>query len=64
MPPPGKKYIVIPQEEYELLKSKTLPNNAVHNPVKQDLRRAEQAMDETLANTLPPDEKVRLFTEE
>ena len=64
MPPPGKKYVVIPHEEYELLKSKTLSNNTLHNPMKQDLRRAEQAMNETLANNLPPDEKVRLFTEE
>ena len=60
----GKKYVVIPQEEYELLKSKNLPNNTLHNPMKQDLRRAEQSMKETLTNALPPDEKVRLFTEE
>lgn len=59
----GKKYVVISQEEYEMLKNKT-HDTKLANPVKQDLHRSEREMKSIWDTNLQADEKIRLFTEE
>ena len=58
----GKKYVVISQQEYDMLRSKT--ESKIHNPEKRELYRAEAEMKNVLDREIPEDEKIRLFTEE
>lgn len=58
----GKKYVVISQQEYDMLRSKT--ESTIHNPEKRELHRAEAEMKNVLDREIPEDEKIRLFTEE
>ena len=58
----GKKYVVISQQEYDMLRSKN--ESKIHNPEKRELHRAEVEMKNVLDRGIPEDEKIRLFTEE
>jgi len=58
----GKKYVVISQQDYEMLKSKN--ESMIHNPQKRELHRSETEMKNVWDREIPEDEKIRLFTEE
>ena len=60
---PGKKFIVILKEEYDVLKNRTL-NMKLVNPEKQDLHKSELEMKTIWEKDLHTDEKIRRFTEE
>lgn len=61
---PGKKYVVISREEYEMLKNKICNENKLHNPEKRELQRSEMEIKHVWDKDIPADEKIRLFTEE
>ena len=60
----GKKFIVISQEEYQLLKGNQTNKGDMFNPEKKDLHRSDKEMEKVLEKDIPIDEKVRLFTKE
>lgn len=67
----GKKHIVIPKDEYEVLMNKTIPSLSqaaslpLINPVKYDMKKSEINMNNVLNRAdIPYDEKIRQFTEE
>lgn len=72
----GKKYVVISQEEYQMLKQKqpdkrpetkiiiNSEKRELLNPEKVEMERSEAEMENIWDKQLPIDEKIRLFTEE
>ena len=62
----GRKYVVISQEEYQQLKDNSTNDESISllQPEKADLRKSEAEMRNVWSRELPPDEKIRLFTEE
>ena len=59
--PPGKKYVLITQEEYDLLKT---PRSIV-NPEKREMQKSETSMKDVLNESgLEDDKKIKLFTRE
>ena len=57
----GKKYIVIPNDTYQMLLSK---KETSYQPEKEEVLKSEQEMKDVWNTSIPPHEKVKMFTEE